>query len=502
MKDKQLIKNPAQYSLIYETRQQWQNFKADVLDKAKENIDFHHLSKAYHCIVDWFEKHGNDFKPEEKATEFSSYLTNQVKVIWYEPLEEPGLPAEATDQQAIALFTRLNIGRIPLTDAELVKALLLTTIRIKNPDRAQELAAQWDGIERDLQRPEVWAFISANDCDATNTAYPTRISLILDTLADQSSPPEKGKCYQTFETLRDRIEQNPKSFWDEVTALHAQIMGWMEDAVWHNKIGFLIVSKSKVFQNFVDDNARKKKKSEFDDWLTDEIRKAINLSLADIDDLSYENHKTALMKILLLFNVETLSRARQRFPFSEHTGKRWSLEHIHAQHSEGLSKEDQWKTWLEVHLKALQTLTNAEDDTEYRTLDSEITSAVAAMNQGEKLGGDAFIGLHTRIIKFFDSGEPDHSICNLALLSTHHNSQLNNAVFEAKRQIILDLDRQGGYIPICTRYVFLKYYAKIGNQQLHFWSDDDKKAYLDAITNKNVGIGRYLKEDKLNQDNL
>ena len=74
-----------------------------------------------------------------------------------------------------------------------------------------------------------------------------------------------------------------------------------------------------------------------------------------------------------------------------------------------------------------------------------------------------------------------HSIGNLALLSGEANSVLSNAVFEVKRQRIIELDRAGEYIPICTRRVFLKYYTHSGSQQLHFWSTQDRMAYLEAM---------------------
>ena len=235
MKDKGWKKSPPPYSLYYETRKRWNNFKTDILDKAGSNIDFHHLAKAYHCIAEWFQKFGNETAVEKKSSQFFIYLCEHVKVIWYEPLAIGSLsPAEA-EQEAIALFTRLNVGRIPLTDAELVKAQLL--MAVKKPDdpvRAHELAAQWEGIERDLQRPDVWAFISSLDDDASAIAYSTRIGLLLDTLADKGKPPKKKRMrYQTFETLRSDIERDPNAFWNNVTALHAQIIGWMEDPSWH-----------------------------------------------------------------------------------------------------------------------------------------------------------------------------------------------------------------------------------------------------------------------------
>ena len=80
--------------------------------------------------------------------------------------------------------------------------------------------------------------------------------------------------------------------------------------------------------------------------------------------------------------------------------------------------------------------------------------------------------------------ETDHSIRNLALLPKDANSILSNSVFEVKRQKLIELDREGKYVPVCTRNVFLKYYAEADAQQPHFWSDKDKISYFDEISKR------------------
>ena len=82
----------------------------------------------------------------QAAIDFRTALTKRVYVIWYEAPDE---------LDSRTLFTRLNVGRIPLTDAELVKAVLLSKVQ-----RSLEVAAQWDSIERDLRAPEVWSFVT------------------------------------------------------------------------------------------------------------------------------------------------------------------------------------------------------------------------------------------------------------------------------------------------------------------------------------------------------
>ena len=85
----------------------------------------------------WFEEQEN---ATLAAINLFQALTSSVYVIWYEAPQEPEFDSRA-------LFTRLNVGRIPLTDAELVNASILTRI-----ERQHETAAQWDSIERDLRK--------------------------------------------------------------------------------------------------------------------------------------------------------------------------------------------------------------------------------------------------------------------------------------------------------------------------------------------------------------
>ncbi len=62
-------------------------------------------------------------------------------------------------------------------------------------------------------------------------------------------------------------------------------------------------------------------------------------------------------------------------------------------------------------------------------------------------------------------------------------------MFAVKRAEILERDRRGSYIPVCTRNVFLKYYTPADEHQMHFWSAVDRAHYLDAMSRC---FGAYL----------
>lgn len=214
MENKGLKNVAANYSIRYETRPDSAEYLTSLYEersqeRSQKNIDFFHIYDAYRSIGSWFKELGEDL--QYVADKLYIALFEHVKVIWYEAPE---------DVDATTLFTRLNVGRIPLTDAELVKALLLTKIRDLpgTTNRALETAVEWDAIERDLRDPELWAFITGQSGD-----IPTHISLLLDTLAGGPTGRERP-LFHTFETLREPITGDPQAFWKQVVDLHSMVI--------------------------------------------------------------------------------------------------------------------------------------------------------------------------------------------------------------------------------------------------------------------------------------
>lgn len=484
------------YSISYDTRPDSEVYlrKLDA-DRADTNIDFFHLRCAYECISAWFDAHGA--RRQHVANKFYGYLFESVRVIWYEAPK--GL-------DSTTLFTRLNIGRIPLTDAELFKALLLSQGRGQpgTTDRTHELAAQWDAIERDLRHADVWAFVA----DELDDNCPTRITLLLDTLAGGSRGRDRQRFY-TFEALRKKVqESSAKAVWDQVVDLHALVLGWFENRDHYHKIGFL-VAVGQPFSELVA-LASGKTKSEFDGILNERIRAALDLTPSGVTALSYETdtHKDKCYRLLLLMNVETVRRVKdstERYSFRRYREGTWSLEHIHAQQAEGLTKAAQWKEWLRLHREALDEVPSLEER-DRAALFARIDALIARI---DAVGGDVerrkddFQNLARDVTAAFTLDDAStaatahsvHSVTNLALLACADNAALSNAVFEVKRRRILELDRSGAYIPVSTRQVFLKYYTDADAQQIHFWSTQDREAYLRAILSADGGVGRYLKPE-------
>lgn len=476
------------YSLTYETRQGSATYLDDPTEESsQENIDYFHIFAATRCIDEWFASRQNPTTAAMKLFQGLSAPDDStswsVRVIWYEAPDTPEFDSRT-------LFTRLNVGRIPLTDAELVKALLLSRV-----ERQSETAAQWDSIERDLRAPEVWAFATGR---ADGSA--TRISLLLDTIADVEHGERSWHirpAFHTFETLRPLIVADPDALWDRVVDLHSLILGWYDDRNLFHKIGYLVAAGQASFGGLVSE-ARGMTKSAFEGRLDDLIRMSLGLSPRGLAALTYREPKTS--RALLLMNAETVRRnanSSERYSFDAHAQRKWSLEHIHAQNSEGLNTVEQWRTWLREHGEALDALELPRD--ELIAMRQRIDAAIPSIT------AESFESLHREISDLFshrsdtiDEDDPstmEHSevdsITNLAMLAGSDNSALNNAVFEVKRRHIIELDRRGEYIPVCTRNAFLKYYTDDA-AHLHFWGPRDRDDYLAAMQEV---LAPYLRED-------
>lgn len=457
------------YAMEYETRPRSAEYLLDPEEGgAAENIDFFHIFRAHECIRTWL---GSRANPVLAAINLYQALNERVKVIWYEA------PPEV---DSTALFTRLNVGRIPLTDAELVKALLLS-----RSDHATSVASEWDSIERDLRVPELWAFLTG---EAHQQA--THIGLLLDTLAGGSAGRHRPQ-FHTFETLRERIVADPDRFWNDVVDLHSLAMGWFEDRDLFHKIGYLVATGTAFSQLLRWSEGRKR--SEFESALDVAIRTHLNLSRDQLLELNYESTlgRSKLTDVLLLMNSETIRKLKnssERYSFRAHASGQWSLEHIHAQNAEQLRTVEQWTSWLTLHRFALAGLPLLTGD-ELAELQSRIDAALPEIDESR------FKLLEAEIAPLFSSTDPDesaddvHAITNMALLERGDNSALSNSVFEVKRLAVLERDRAGSFIPVCTRNVFLKYYTQEGAQQVHFWSIKDREAYLTAIERE---VGPYL----------
>ncbi len=453
------------YSLEFDTRKDSESFLKDlsINNYDESNVDYYYISNAMKTIDNWF-KFKED-EEEEYTAKDELYITlgKSTKFIWYEVEKKI---------DSIEIFTRINMGKIPLTNAELIKALLLSKNKYADKyDKQFEIASEWDRIEYKLQDEDFWYFLNSS-----NKNMSTKIEFIFDLIADKKvNEVDNFFTFHFFNKKLNKDNENIKDVWQEIKSYFLTFEEWYEKHNLYHMVGYLVA----IGVNIIDIKKASygKTKKGFVAYLQKKIKN--ELKNIEIENLDYENssHKD-ITKILLLFNIETIIRnkSNMRFPFDKYKNENWSLEHIHAQNSKGLDSSEKRESWLKETSKKIKTINfNKKKNNNQKKILRKISNLLSS----EEIKEDDFKILQEEIFKIFGNHEL-HSIDNLALLSGKNNSALNNSIFPVKRDLIMKLDKNASFIPICTKNVFLKYYSN-DLSQIYFWSEKDREDYLNAM---------------------
>lgn len=508
------------FSLEYETRPDSEaflkNIDAVINDK---NPDYYYISNAYIVIDNWLKTAKN--KKANISNSLFGAIAESIEFIWYEIKKEV---------VAIDIFTRINIGKIPLTNSELVKAVFLSknnlSLGYANADSNEKdfskilslkqnaIALEWDQMEKTLQDPKVWGFLYAG-----SEEYETRIDYLLD-LRSGKTATSKNK-YHSFKYFYDKVRESRlskngtdgmaktgdiliESEWRELKVIFDILLEWYHDKTYNHLIGYLISQQTRITDLIIDFQNNNKK--EFLEEIKRKISKLVKTS--DISALRYNDHNKLIGRILLFHNVISSLSVKDNnvyFPFDLMKNKLWTLEHIFAQHSDTLREED-FKNWLEDHLQYFKQKAGTEKidpiishmekliSGEGKTIDKD--DFQACFSKVAQLIKNEIESIDEDLIKKNDmaSGESpgnideeayswineDDSIANLALLDGSINSSIKNSIFEIKRKLIIAKDKAGLFIPMETKKVFLKYYTSAPNH-LAYWTYIDRKAYVESI---------------------
>lgn len=474
------------FSIDYETHDSTFLDEID-LDRSNENVDFYHICQAWRAIEEWLA--GRD---RMHALKLLQHLLNDdeagrnVKVIWYElaPNDDP-----------IAAFTRLNIGKIPLTEAELVRALFLRCAAKNDPNKNKlllQIAYEWDQIEKRLQDNSVWYFLQNADLDDVN-----RIGLVFRLAARMEGHALNGEDYAVFSYFSDLLsaEVSVEIEWRKVKDIFMALEEWYEDRYLFHVLGFVLNQTGgglpTITELLADSQALRK--NDFSQGLRNRVYRMVlgsDLIAASPDALEEEiinlcrtvNYANApkVRSLLLLFNLATLledPRSNIRFQFDSFKRESWDIEHIRSVSDERPSRLQEQEEWLRHCLKFLRT--SKEED------EQELAESIEAYLDPDVEPGSraSFEEIDGKILSFFNEAMdgPDHDLANLTLLDSRTNRGYRNAVFAVKRSVLLENDRSGIFVPLCTRNIFLKCYSQtVGN--VMFWTDQDGQDYLDAIS--------------------
>ena len=504
------------YSINYETRKEYDSnkFLTEIdqnTGKANEFIDFYYMKSVYDAVYQWIDSKAelrneiarilleHKFDAEENID-----LARNVRVIWYEVSGD-------NTSSSIDIFTRLNIGKIPLTNAELIKALLLKKGNFLSSDdtmRQLQIATEWNSIEQRLQDDSFWYFLYRSDYPF---AYENRIEFIFDLMKGRTIDSEFYHTFNEFnkelESLKSekKAEQNQRyknqecinKIWDDVKQIYQTFVEWYEDRTLYHLIGFLIEYKADI--RTLINASKSKKKDEFLNYIKKEISN--KLGRLSIDDLSFAENKYSIKQVLLLFNILTALKDKKsdmRFPFNKYKMEKWDIEHVCSQTDKTITNENQQRRWIDdmleffvgsaaedkvnQHISNLEIeITNNPEQARNGLLRSEL-KLVNSINSLRKEGLSNFENVFKEVQLFFneDKVEDKDNISNLTLLDEETNRSYGNAFFPIKRKRIIANDELGIFVPIATKNLFLKYYSKRSNNLMH-WENSDAKDYLACL---------------------
>lgn len=501
------------FSIDYETRSDSEQFLNNIIENDYSSIDFYHISKAYCTIDNWVKEKvkKEQMMLDDICDSILRTLVYNVKnqksegvlqVIWYQ-IEDGKNPIDT--------FIRINLGKISLTNSELIKALFLQDGNFGDDKndiaklRQLEIANEWDRIENTLQDEDFWWFLNKGE-----NKKASRIEFIFDLIcavAKKNNPQIIELIgtdkYATFRYFYQRLDGKNnfdfiKTEWATVTDYYNSFLEWYSNPVWYHYIGFLIYCGDDIVVLFdltysnnttkedITKELKKRIKARFDS-----VKWAIDENNQPYLDLSYAKpkQKQYIKELLLLLNIQYVIEQCEsksiifKFPYKSFKKESWDVEHIDSFTENPLSDRFTQIEWL-------STAKNDLDDVEEFKKDLKLEGRIKLFIEEEK-SKESFELIQGEIIRI--AGEDTNNdllknnIGNLTLLDAETNRSYGNALFPTKRRIIIEKDMNGTFIPIWTKNLFLKYFdLKVSSRTK--WSETDIKKYRKIIADRLIAF--------------
>lgn len=451
------------------------------------NINQAHMLAAFEEIMRWFRQEAPGRCGENSirriAQKFLDLLAvdgsaKSVQVIWYQ-LDD----SEAVNP--IREFLRINSGKIPLTDTELVKALLLQKKSFHGDETKQiQHALEWENMENSLTRPAFWSMVSANP-DETDRMRVV-LDLIYRTNHDGRGAREKGDLFRFFADMAEggRIQ----SVWRTITDRFRMLETWFEDPLVYNFAGLLshLGASAYDMEERYDRLPPDAERKDFVKELVDKVQGILgNVPVGEDGKilLSYDKNRKSIRDLLLFVNVmQSVHRIEEselagergtgnagffKFPFDLFDAQKWNVEHVDSATPNSMKRDDDKAAWIKTARECFPDL--ASD-----------AKAVELDRNGQV---DELINY---IRNAFDCGdEPSDvkdGVGNLVLLDEVTNKSYGNHVFAVKADVIRKKLHRGVFVPICTQWVFEKSLDGCNHGAMLKWDGKDKSAYHDFIS--------------------
>jgi len=479
-----------------------------------EKQDLFYMLQAVKCISDFFTILENTNK--ETFKDFIKFIRENVKII---------LNKEDEYTSAEEVFSSLNSNQVPLTNAYLIKGLLLTKAsrgytenRKKHfkeiMDERAIMGRTWDEMNSWFNQKDVSIYFFGDVKDGLEEM----LKLIEFTTDDKDDNivnefrkklkdggEQYKSTYELFNTFHDNIitAEDAVNCLMEIKHYFKRLQDWYSNDFIYNLLGYYLLYKREEAKNNNEIDKLKSLKDliklsnkdliiKLKDFIVSQIQPTDELK-----NLKYSGSKKIKTKIqdnLLILSVcpsgeELNEKLKYRFNFKEYIEEEWSLEHIFPQNpdKDDIVNIEEDSVWIleeiKNRIKKLSKTKKLKTDNK-----EEIEKLTETKQKIEK--SKAITSNEIEFIYNDFNDEQTHSLGNMALLSKSVNSALSNGFFNAKRKILLSRINKGNFVPKHTIDVFSKMLEVDKKSAYQFdttlvkWTTKDLDSHFEWIKNQ------------------
>lgn len=390
---------------------------------------------------------------QNQLQSFYNFILNNIKII-----------VNAVDHiSSEKVFSNLNSNKVPLTEAELIKGLLLTKYsRNQNKDEAKKhfreilemrlsLGRQWDEITKWCNDPGINVFFFNKDEGMTSLL--TLVAIQNGYKIEKKSNPNDYPLFNFYHKFG-----KTEHIYNCLLKTYFVLNDWYNEDNIFNLLGYLFFAKgsNKTIKDYLSKIDSDKSA------LLNELEHQVNgLIPKNTDDLFYSNDQdNEIHRVLLALNV-FYDGINSRFNYHRFIEEKWTLEHIFPQTPEGkgqiLQEKDKQIIFEILGEKATDEI-------------KKIIAKPTRTSEEKEIYQTALKSLGSL-----------NSIGNMCLLSDKDNASNGCGFFDEKRTNILQRIRKGSFVPKHTFDVFSKMVFEENPGDFERWTNDNIKNHSTAI---------------------
>ncbi|MCH5175864.1 MAG: DUF262 domain-containing protein [Prevotellaceae bacterium] len=477
--------------------------------------DLYYITSAVLCIDEFFAG-----MTDEDVKSYADFLKKSVKII---------LNRESDFVTPEEVFVNLNGNSVGLTNAYLIKGLLLTrSVNTVSPhgeaysyfmvmEQRKVNGRVWDEIQNWVEQPDVARFFFGEDENGMEHLLTLLMKKNGGFTDEKQTVTDMMDGLRLFNKYNEVVVKDEDAIrWlNDLRHSYHKLRSWHEDADVYNLLGFVLFPKKekKTFEERINILVHCLGTNNEDTmkYLAGEALNVLpDLELLENKKIGYHTNSARLTPLLLSLSVfpegfekrferyhqANKSKAEdgvlmlQKFNFPEYDRQHWTYEHIRPQNP----KDDDLTLHADVKEMVLKMYENHARENGLQPDDNVISE----INEG------CIKDVRQSLSFLYPELDDEDSMGNMALLSREVNSAINNNPYLIKRFMIFHKASEGAFIPPHTMAVFTKAInVTSADKQLSVdlmnWNNDDVEAHIEFMKERNKRIRNTLEKIKDNK---